>query len=579
MRLLPFAISVAGALAAGGPYPASARQTLPAWDNVVAYEILTDRFANGDADNDNAYGRGLDEAGQRLDAGPYDFHGGDLQGVADAIRSGHFSDVGVTAIRVSPPFEQIHGAVTFQGNRMFAFAGGWPLDFTSIDEGYGGEAALADLVRTAHEAGIRVVLEVNVNVAGPPTETDRLEFGFGLPLNRSAETASADAGAPVSELLALSGADSAGMQPSDSLMQTPAEPPDVSWRAWWGPSWVRADLPGYSPCGDERTTQCQNGWPDFRTEVGEPADIPTFLVRKWGPEKTALERASLQAFFTRTRHARTPRHYLIKWLTDWVARYGIDGFYARDAGAVDVGLWSALRAEADIALADWRDAAGFAPTMPESFWLGTDVDVDSEMASILFDRGFSSMNLEVSASALDPVRIDSLYSVLSDTLSAQPGRGFALSLDPGRSPPDARTMTAFLLSPGTITLPFGLDFDNNGGPPPLNDGGAFSTPEWAEVARFRRRHRAIGAGAHEQISVEPYAFRRTLRSSGVDDNVVVVLGAEGRTRINVSGAFPDDAIVRDALTGSTGFVSFGYVSLTPGPTGTLLLELAEQGEQ
>jgi alpha-amylase len=110
----------------------------------------------------------------------------------------------------------------------------------------------------------------------------------------------------------------------------------------------------------------------------------------------------------------------------------------------------------------------------------------------------------------------------------------------------------------------------------LSEMGALALPSWAEVARFRSRHPAVGAGNHQLISAGPYTFQRTYRGGNVVDNVVVVMGAEGRTRVNVSGAFPDDAIVRDAITGSTGFVSFGYVSLTPDESGVLLLELAAQ---
>ena len=45
------------------------------WDNATVYFVMTDRFYNGNPDNDNSYGRskdGQDEIGT--------FHGGDLAG-------------------------------------------------------------------------------------------------------------------------------------------------------------------------------------------------------------------------------------------------------------------------------------------------------------------------------------------------------------------------------------------------------------------------------------------------------------------------------------------------------------------
>jgi alpha-amylase len=37
------------------------------------------------------------------------------------------------------------------------------------------------------------------------------------------------------------------------------------------------------------------------------------------------EMKELDAFFKRTGYPKTPRYYIIKWLTDYIADYGIDG--------------------------------------------------------------------------------------------------------------------------------------------------------------------------------------------------------------------------------------------------------------
>ena len=74
------------------------------WDNATVYFLLTDRFNNGDPSNDHAYGRKNDAAVAR------GFLGGDLAGVTAKIKDGYFTDLGIDAIWISPPVEQIHGS-------------------------------------------------------------------------------------------------------------------------------------------------------------------------------------------------------------------------------------------------------------------------------------------------------------------------------------------------------------------------------------------------------------------------------------------------------------------------------------
>ena len=68
------------------------------------------------------------------------------------------------------------------------------------------------------------------------------------------------------------------------------------------------------------------------------------------------------------------------------------------------------------------------------------------------------------------------------------------------------------------------------------------------------------------------AFHRGVRLGMDKDQVVIVTGAEGRTRLNVAIVWPDDTVLRDAMTGSVAFVSFGQVSVTAHPSGIILLE-------
>jgi alpha-amylase len=55
----------------------------------------------------------------------------------------------------------------------------------------------------------------------------------------------------------------------------------------------------------------------------------SFFDRKWKKRRALRqEMKELDAFFKRTGYPKTPRYYIIKWLTDYIADYGIDGYRA-----------------------------------------------------------------------------------------------------------------------------------------------------------------------------------------------------------------------------------------------------------
>ena len=123
------------------------------WEDLVVYEVMVDRFNNGDASNDRANVAPTQAARQDTSSagGMAAYrHGGDLQGVID--RLDYLADLGVGVIYLTPIFKHTgtyHGYCTS--------------DWTEVDPGFGTTELLAELVRNAHGKGMYVFLDISVN--------------------------------------------------------------------------------------------------------------------------------------------------------------------------------------------------------------------------------------------------------------------------------------------------------------------------------------------------------------------------------------------------------------------------------
>src|SRR3954466_8546652 len=85
------------------------------WENATVYFLLTDRFNNAFTGNDLAYDR-------RADAGPLrGYMGGDLAGITNKINEGYFDSLGVSAIWLTPPVEQIHEGTDEGTGKSYGF--------------------------------------------------------------------------------------------------------------------------------------------------------------------------------------------------------------------------------------------------------------------------------------------------------------------------------------------------------------------------------------------------------------------------------------------------------------------------
>lgn len=518
------------------------------WEAANIYFLLTDRFRNGEPENDLNFDR-VNPTGPLRG-----FMGGDLAGITEKIEDGYFTDLGINAIWFTPVVEQVHGDTDEGTGNTYAYHGYWAKDWTALDPNFGTREELEKLVATAHGKGIRILMDVVLNHTGPVTGED------------------------------------------------PA----------WPESWVRLDptcnFEDYQ--GTTACTLVEN-LPDIRTESTEAVVLPDALLAKWKAEgRLSEELDELQVFFDRTGYPRAPRYYIIKWLTDYVNDLGIDGFRVDTAKHVNEDAWAELYREAAYAFQNWKRKNPGKVLDDTPFFMvgevygygassGRDYDFGDRKVDY-FDHGFQSLiNFELKSDAGQSYdRVFEKYStLLHGELDGLGIVNYLSSHDDG-SPFDPERSKSFqsanilLLTPGASQVYYGdesgrgLVVEGTVGDATLrsfmNWEELDSLPEkqevlahWQKLGRFRNQHPAIGAGRHKRLSSRPYVFSRTYTDGDYRDKVVVGLDLpEGRKSLYVRGFFGDGTVLRDAYSDSEATVSGGRVELdTPYPVA--LLEPAE----
>ena len=551
------------------------------WDNATVYFLLTDRFKNGNTSNDNSYGRMDYKFGDTRAT----FHGGDFAGITQKIEEGYFDDLGVNAIWLSAPYEQIHGYIvgSDSGDNYYhqSYHGYYVLDYTETDASFGTKEEFKELVTKAHEHGIRVVMDIVMNHAGYNSMQDMNEYGFGT---------------------LLSGWDSFYKTPVESNIKQYHSLIDynsdsTAWGKWWGGSWIRSGVAGYPDTGESGSdyTRSLTGLPDFKTESTSSVGIPEMLKTKWTKEGT------YDAKVAKYGSSGTVRTYLVKWLTEWVEEYGVDGFRCDTAKHVEKESWKALKDAGVAALKKWRQNNPSAPgaNWTDDFWMtGEAWDHGVGYDDYYTAGGFDSMiNFSTcgGGAIADKSKLDEVYSGYANQINTNSKfnvLSFMSSHDEVlmSASKSAKDMvyygTAFLMLPGGVQIYYGEEtqrpmvsgvaFDGSGGAGHSlrsdmnwNSIDQDLLAHYQKVGSFRNNHLAVGAGTHKQISASPYTFSRVYG----DDKVVVSMpNSAGTYDISVSGIFEDGSMVTDAYSGEAYQVSGGTVSVTCDDNCTILLE-------
>tara|TARA_R110002111_G_scaffold91434_1_gene142262 strand:- start:100 stop:1800 length:1701 start_codon:yes stop_codon:yes gene_type:complete len=505
------------------------------WNAANIYFLLTDRFNNGDTLNDISLNRTKETAVLR------GFMGGDIQGITQKINDGYFTDLGINAIWFSPVVEQIHDNVDEGTGNTYGYHGYWAKDWTALDPNFGTKKELEILVKTAHENGIRILMDIVLNHTGPVTDLD-----------------------PV-----------------------------------WPKEWVRTG-PICEYTNYETTTNCTlvKNLPDIITESDEAVELPDALLAKWKEEgRLSNELDELQVFFERTKYPRAPRFYIIKWLTDYVNDLGIDGFRVDTAKHTDEKTWKELYSEASYAFNTWKRKHPEEVLDDNPFFMvgevygykissGREYDFGDKKVDY-FDNGFHSLiNFELKDDANQDY--ETIFSKYNDLLFTElEGKSVVNyltshddidSFDKERKNP-YHAANVLLLTPGASQIYYGdesarnLTIEGAQGDATLrsfmNWGELDSIPlnqkilgYWQKLGQFRNEHPAIGAGKHQRLSKSPYVFGRTYLNGEFKDKVVVGLKLpKGKKYLWVKGFFGDGTKLHDAFSETEVTVENGKVFL------------------
>lgn len=119
------------------------------WRDEVIYQVLTDRFSDGDLSNNY----------KTNPRDPSSYHGGDWRGLQEKLP--YLQELGVTAIWISPVVKNVEEDAGFS-----SYHGYWAQDFTRPNPHFGDVVALRELVDAAHARGIKVILDIVTNHVG-----------------------------------------------------------------------------------------------------------------------------------------------------------------------------------------------------------------------------------------------------------------------------------------------------------------------------------------------------------------------------------------------------------------------------
>ena len=561
------------------------------WDNVNAYFVLTDRFANGNSSNDHSYYR---KNGLSGDENVATFHGGDIKGLTQNMD--YFKKLGINAIWITAPYEQAHGWVSGKGHKFphYAFHGYYTLDWTFMDRNMGTIDEFREFVQACHANGIRVIMDVVINHVGYNNTEDMITYNHG--------------GTDIKEHGWLAKANGCGgegcaMGGSNCWFANYTTKWDNSlWDTkWWG-RWARSF--GHAT-GSEYGGSC-GGLPDVKSEDQDTnIGIAPVLKTKWAAENNAsyndwrVPAVANVDWWGKTGDWRTDQtarivEYQAVWLSAWVREFGIDGFRCDTAKHVEPQYWGMLKDACTDALKKWRadntkvDNSG-AKDWDESFWMtgecwgwtatgGGGVYYNTGKFDSMVNFSFNGGNSWDGNYRQNYPKSDSWGGYLNiNNNGDSDGNGnrdnvltYISSHDTGltRVGDQYEVGTGLVLLPGGVQIYYGDESYREKAYVGCGDGDMMTrgdmnlnqaktsalTAHWGKVGNFRKYNPAVGAGKGS-------ATKRSYSGPAGDNNVAI--GINGAS-VDVSGLFDNGTKVYNWYDGTSATVSGGKVTFTGG---------------
>ncbi|NCG08312.1 MAG: hypothetical protein GWO81_01880 [Verrucomicrobia bacterium] len=136
------------------------------WRDDIIYYAFTDRFKDGNPTNTVRVGN------PEVDV-VANYHGGDFEGVLQALEEGYFESLGVNVIWLAPLNQNPAGAWQeyLPPFRSYTgYHGYWPIRRYAVEPRFGGEAALHALVDAAHKKEVKILADLvlkHVHIENP----------------------------------------------------------------------------------------------------------------------------------------------------------------------------------------------------------------------------------------------------------------------------------------------------------------------------------------------------------------------------------------------------------------------------
>ena len=116
------------------------------WRDESIYFVLTDRFEDGEASNNEGVDKG----------NLVKYHGGDIQGLINKLD--YIKGLGMSTIWLTPVMDNQDEFIDCAG-----YHGYWPIDFNKVDEHLGDMKKFEEFVEKAHKKDMKVLLDIPLN--------------------------------------------------------------------------------------------------------------------------------------------------------------------------------------------------------------------------------------------------------------------------------------------------------------------------------------------------------------------------------------------------------------------------------